>query len=154
MNEWFVNEDKSITFYDAQQFTDFATGLSRTQLKSENENETVTIKMYEHKAHLGEKVPKLSPQVNGYDVSLKSPKSRYSTQFIMPLGRRLRVPVTNEKTKKVTNEFSQTQDQVEILVGLQEAPELEEAPEVEEALVTTEVTTETTSPVVETVPSV
>ena len=149
MNEWFVNEDKSITFYDAQQFTDFSTGLSRTQLKSENENETVTVKMYEHKANLGDKVPKVSTQVAGYDVSLKSPKSRYSTQFIMPLGRRLRVSVTNEKTKKVTNEFAQTQDQVEIIVGLQEAPEVEETVEV-----TTVVTTETTTPVVETVPSV
>ena len=67
----------------------------------------------------------------------------------MPLGRRLRVSVTNEKTKKVTNEFAQTQDQVEIIVGLQEAPEVEETVEV-----TTVVTTETTTPVVETVPSV
>lgn len=138
VNDWFVNQDKTITFYDTQKHSEFANGKTK-EIPSEDKQkvksketgqvsyETVMQKKFEHVFNPKGCVLTTSTQFTGFQLSRKGVLTGPST-VVLALGRRM----------KENKNFLQTEEEVEVLFGLREAPltPVEESVPVE----TTEVT--------------
>jgi hypothetical protein len=148
MNEWFVNDDKSITFYDKVKHAEFANGKSKQVASNDSKKvvdrktgkvtyDAVMVTMHEHTVSNFPK-PVRSTQITGYEIDYKSVKERRTISLLLPFGRR------RMENKKAV----QTDDDIEILFGFKEAPVVETSeatPEATEPVTTTEVPAETTS---------
>ena len=121
VNDWFVNQDKTITFYDTLKHTEFANGKtkeipseSKQKVKKENgkvTQETVLIKKFEHVLNPKGYMLTTSTQFTGFQITRKSVRNAPNT-FVLSLGRRM----------KENKNFLQTEEEVEVLFGLREAP--------------------------------
>jgi hypothetical protein len=143
MNEWFVNQDKSITFFDKERHTELANGKSKqvptTESKKKVDRKTgkvsytpIMLTMYEHVLSGENPTPVKSTQITGYQTEFKSKKERRSITMLMPFGRR---QMENKKPL-------QTEEDIEVLFGYREAPPAPEVPVSEEVTTSpTEVTT-------------
>ena len=171
LNDWFINEDKSITYYDTIRVVDFSTGNKKSVVPASSlsavagtDNEPKSVMMYEHHIAFqgGKRQVFESSQFEGYQLSYKQGKNYYT--FAMPRGRRRRVTPTATAVPEVTTvapskkgekqhrviSYAQTQDEVEILLGLKEAPPVDSVVEPTEPVVElTEPVVELTEPVVE-----
>jgi hypothetical protein len=170
LNDWFINEDRSIIYYDTNRVAELSTGNKKSVVPASSlaavagtDIEPKSVVMHEHRVQFqpGKHQVFESVQFEGYQVSYRQGKNYYT--FAMPRGRRLQTapPTTavpavaevatpqtkkSEKKQKVVT-FAQSQDEVEILLGLKEAPPPEPVVETTE---TTE-TTETAEPAVQVV---
>jgi hypothetical protein len=159
LNDWFINEDKSIIYYDTTKVSDLSTNNKKSVVPAANlaavagtDVEPRSVIMHEHRVAFQPSKHQVfeSIQFEGYQVAYRQGKNYYT--LAMPRGRRRQVaPSTTSTAEVVTSEtptkrgekkqrvvnFAQSQDEVEILLGLKEAP-----PPVTE-------TTEPTEPVAE-----
>jgi hypothetical protein len=140
LNDWFINEDRSIIYYDTTRVTDLSTGNKKSVVPASSlaavagtENEPRSTMMYEHRVafQLGKHQVFESIQFEGYQLSYKQGKNYYT--FAMPRARRQQAPPTSATVTEVTPAtkkgekkqrfftFAQSQDEVEILLGLKEA---------------------------------
>jgi hypothetical protein len=105
-NDWFVNSDKTVTFYDTTLHQEFKTGQKKDG-------------KYEHVVNFTKHAPYVSTQVIGYQISMVK---KHSYVMVLTLGRRLRLvnETEGEKKKEKKDTFVQTQDDIEILFGLKE----------------------------------
>ncbi len=145
-SEWSVDADKNVTYFDQMRNQKFATGVTK---KVTVEDSTKPVNMYEHKFNFGTSKPYMSTQFNGYQIDYrpKTTKAGHMAEnhlFVLPIFRRQRG--TSENKKEIV--FAQTQDDVEVFLGLQE-PKPVEAPVTEQATESTEPVAETTEPVAE-----
>ncbi len=145
MNEWFVNDDKSITFYDKVKHAEFANGKSKQVASNDAKKvvdrktgkvtyDAIMVTMHEHTVS-NYTTPVRSTQITGYEIDYKSVKERRTISLLLPFGRR------RMENKKAV----QSEDDIEILFGFKEAPVVETPPEATEPVTTTEVPTETTT---------
>ena len=164
LNDWFINEDRSIIYYDTNRVTDLSTGNKKSVVPASSlaavagtDNEPRSTMMYEHRVafQLGKHQVFESIQFEGYQLSYKQGKNYYT--FAMPRARRQQAPPASATVAEVTTivatkkgekkqrvlSFAQSQDEVEILLGLKEAPPVE--PPTEQ----TEPTAEPTEPTAE-----
>jgi hypothetical protein len=120
LNDWFVNEDKSITFYDTTRHKECCTNKTKSvapawALSNPSNKEVKLVQMYEH--HLSGTTSNFkvypSEQFDGFQVYFKS--SKMSLTLALSLNRRVREG----------KEFLQTKEEVEVLFGLREAPVVE-----------------------------
>ena len=124
-NEWTVDGEKNVTYFNNVQIPEFATGVSK---KAPIDGFPKPVTMYEHKFNYGTSKPCLSTQVNGYLVPLKyrNPKTKaiYSPTFVLALKRRL----TTETENKKEVVYLQSKDDIDVFLGLAEPKvvELEE----------------------------
>jgi hypothetical protein len=133
-NEWFVNNDKSLTFYDGARHKDFYVNKSKSVVPvwasvASSRTEAKSITMYEHHVPLANIKFRVYPsaQFEGYQIDF----TKYHS-YILALSKQRRV--RNGK------EFVQSEAEVEVIFGLRE-PEPVPEPVAEE---TTEAVTETT----------
>ena len=161
LNEWFINEDRSIIYYDTTRVTELSTGNKKSVVPASSlaavagtDIEPRSVIMHEHRIAFqsGKHQVFESVQFEGYQLSYKQGKNYYT--FAMPRARRQQAappttaPVPTETTpttkkgekKQKVFTFAQSQDEVEILLGLKEAPPPEPV---------TEQVTEPTEPVAE-----
>jgi hypothetical protein len=142
LNDWFINEDKSIIYYDTKCVSELSTGNKKLVVPASSlaavagtDNEPRSVMMYEHRILFQSGKNKVfeSTQFEGYQFSYKQGKNYYT--IVMSRGRRrqaaptvvapvIATPTTpakkTEKQYRVLT-FAQTQDDVEILLGLKEA---------------------------------
>jgi hypothetical protein len=117
-NDWFVNEDKSIIFYDTIRHKDCCTNKSKkvipTWAAASQTKEVKPVQMFEHRIAGQPSNFKISAsqQFDGFQVYFKS---KFSILLALSLGRRLREG----------KEYNQTPEEVEVLFGLREAPVVE-----------------------------
>lgn len=135
VNDWFVNQDKTITFYDTQKHLVFANGKTK-EIPSENKQkvkstntgqvtyEIVMQKKFEHVFNPTNCMLTTSTQFTGFQLSRKGIRNGIST-VVLALGRRM----------KENKKFLQTEEEIEIIFGMREATS-----PVEEPKTTTEVT--------------
>ncbi len=126
-SDWTIDAEKNITYFDQARNQKFATGTTK---KVTIEEGSKPVNMYEHKFNYGTFKPYNSTQFTGYqiDFRVKNPKGGHMVDnhmFVLPIFRRLRG--TSDNKREVV--FAQTQDDVEIFLGLKEAPVKEETPE-------------------------
>lgn len=128
-NDWFVNEDKSITFYDTTRHKDCCTNKTKNVVPSwaaanPTAKEVKLVQMYEHQLTGKPSNFQISPstQFDGFQVYYKS---KFSIILALSLGRRVRE----------NKEYTQTQEQIEVLFGLREPEPVEEEPVVETPVV-------------------
>jgi hypothetical protein len=130
-NDWFVNEDKSIIFYDTTRHKECCTNKSKKVVPSwattSTSKEVKLVQMFEHRIAGQPSNFQISPsqQFEGFQVYYKS---KFSIVLALSLGRR----------QREGKEYSQTQEEIEVLFGLREAPVSEQ---------TVESTVESTVPV-------
>ncbi len=168
LNDWFINEDRSIIYYDTTKVQELSTGNKKSVVPASSlaavagtDIEPKSVVMHEHRVPFqpGKHQVFESVQFEGYQLSYRKGNNYYT--LAMPRGRRLQAappttaPATvpsettptptkkGEKKQKVFT-FAQTQDEVEILLGLKEAPPPE--PVVES---TEQVTEQQTEPIAE-----
>jgi hypothetical protein len=139
VNEWFVNSDKTVTFYDEQKFKDYLTGNTKQVLSEEEKRvrnkktgevtyDKVVLTKHEHRFDPSGYTFSESNQVTGYQFFKKSTRNSPEVRLLLPLGRR-----QMENKKPV-----QKLEEIEVLFGLREPeveaqvePELEAQVEVE-----------------------
>lgn len=147
LNDWFINEDKSIIYYDTTKVLELSTGNKKSVVPASSlaavagtDNEPRSVVMHEHRIAFqpGKHQVFESSQFEGYQLSYRTPKN----QYIMAMSRSRRrvappsaTPVTTttpevkptkkgEKQQRVIT-YAQSQDDIEILLGLKEAPPAE-----------------------------
>jgi hypothetical protein len=138
-NEWFVNNDKSLTFYDGARHKDFYVNKSKSVVPvwasvASSRTEAKSITMYEHHVPLANIKFRVYPsaQFEGYQIDF----TKYHS-YILALSKQRRV--RNGK------EFVQSEAEVEVIFGLREPEPVQEvAEEVTEVVTETTETTETT----------
>lgn len=144
-NEWFVNNDKSLTFYDSTRHKDFYVNKSKPVVPvwanvASSRSEARSITMYEHHVPLSTIKFRVYPSVQfeGYQVDFTKNQS-----YILALSKQRRV--------RDGKEFVQSEVDVEVIFGLRE-PEPVEEPVQESTEQTSEATetAEVTEPVVAT----
>ena len=114
-NDWFVNEDKSIIFYDTTRHKDCCTNKSKKVVPSwattTTAKEVKLVQMFEHRVTGSPSNFQISPsqQFDGFQVYFKS---KFSLTLALSLGRRLREG----------KEYVQKLEEIEVLFGLREAP--------------------------------
>jgi hypothetical protein len=95
-NEWVVNTDQTVIYYDAVAHPVFKTGKKNEEGK------------YEHVISFAKETPFVATQITGYQFWYKSQKVQYVV--LLPIGRALRKDKKNVQLK----------DDVEIMLGLKE----------------------------------
>ncbi len=144
LNDWFINEDHSIIYYDTTKVHELSTGNKKSVVPASSlaavagtDIEPKSVVMHEHRVAFqpGKHQVFESVQFEGYQLSYRKGNNYYT--LAMPRGRRLQaappttapaaVPSETTPTKKGEKKqkvftFAQTQDEVEILLGLKEAP--------------------------------
>ncbi len=171
LNDWFINEDKSIIYYDTTKVLELSTNNKKSVVPASSlaavagtDIEPKSVIMHEHRIAFqpGKHQVFESAQFEGYQISYKHAKNYYT--LAMPRARRRQAaptatapapvptattPVTptkkGEKQQRVIT-YAQSQDDVEILLGLKEAPPPEPVVESTES---TESTTQVTEPIAE-----
>jgi hypothetical protein len=131
-NDWFVNEDKSITFYDTSRHKDCCTNKTKNVVPSwavanPTNKEVKLVQMHEHQLSGKPSNFKIYPsqQFDGFQVDFKN--NKLSLILALSLGRRVRE----------NKEYIQTQEHIEVLFGLREPEPVVE--QVSETLVETPV---------------
>jgi hypothetical protein len=120
MNDWFVNQDRTITFYDTKKFSEFANGKTKDVPSEEKQKvknkqsgqvsfETVMVKKFEHVFNPKGCMLSVSTQITGYQLSRQGVKNGPSI-LVMALGRRL----------KENKKFLQSEEEIKIIFGLQD----------------------------------
>ena len=124
-NEWFVNNDKSLTFYDNNRHKDFYVNKSKAVVPvwasvASSRTEARPITMYEHHVPLANIKFRVYPSVqfDGYLVDF----AKYN--LVLSKQRRIR----NDK------EFTQSEAEVEVIFGLREPEPVAEEPVAEEVV--------------------
>lgn len=147
MNEWFVNQDKSITFFDKERHAELANGKSKQVPTNDSKKKVdkktgkvsytpIMLTMYEHVLSGECPTPVISTQLNGYQTEFKSKKERRNITMLMPFGRR---QMENKKAL-------QTEEDIEVLFGYREGPSATEVtPEVTLVVEAVEVSTQVES---------
>jgi hypothetical protein len=147
LNDWFINEDRSIIYYDTTKVQELSTGNKKSVVPASSlaavagtDIEPRSVVMHEHRVTFqpGKHQVFESVQFEGYQLSYRKGNNYYT--LAMPRGRRLQAAppttapaaVPSETTPTPTKKgdkkqqrvltFTQTQDEVEILLGLKEAP--------------------------------
>jgi hypothetical protein len=117
-SDWTVDAEKNITYFDQFRNQKFATGAAK---KVSLDESSKTVNMYEHKFNYGTFKPFTSTQFTGYqiDYRVKNPKGGRiidNHMFVLPIFRRLKGASDNKREIV----FVQTQDDIEIFLGLKE----------------------------------
>ena len=118
LNNWFVNNDKSILFYDKVENKEYSTGNKKKVIVGETSNivrgnvvkSNVEENLFEHRFVTSGCVLRESSQFTGYELVKRTVTNRVSKTviFVLALGRRL----------KENKKFVQEQKDVEVLFGM------------------------------------
>jgi hypothetical protein len=129
LNNWFVNNDKSIMFYDKVQNVDYSTGNKKkvivgetsTMVRGNVVKSNVEENLYEHKFVTTGCALRESTQFTGYELVNRTVHNRVPKTiiFVLALGRRI----------KENKKFVQEQKDVEILFGLSTESDYEPKPD-------------------------
>lgn len=117
INDWVVNNDKTITFYDIKQHNNFKTGKTKDFTyddKRKVKSEPFVLNKFEHLFNPKGCNISYSVQFTGLHIYIKGVKSGPSI-IILAYGRRM----------KENKNFLQSENEIEVLFGLKEA-EIEE----------------------------
>ena len=118
LNNWFVNNDKSILFYDKVENKEYSTGNKKKVIVGETSNivrgnvvkSNVEENLFEHRFVTSGCVLRESSQFTGYELVRRTVTNRIpkTVIFVLALGRRL----------KENKKFVQEQKEVEVLFGM------------------------------------